>query len=785
MIRRPPRSTLSSSSAASDVYKRQTQSTGALEEHMGAMCSGACPDGEISSPREPKPMPRSLEHAIYQANDRKKLSSAEQHLLQLFFVPAVQWVSGRPVVDPDRLSDMMRTIGVVEDQPWDTYLDVMVTPSQAREVTGVNEHAEVLFTTILDRVEHVEKMECVNSERRDPSMLSRRVRDTSPGDPPRFADDHGNEMSSADFSRPGLHNGWQWLCGWEPDLSTECKTEQGEMNKDGWRYAGDWDGEWSLEDCGGQTLLRRRKLFRIQIKLYASGGDIRVSNSRNLELAEAFINMCRLPCLPKTGVPENCVHKCAGTVMLGLLAQLSQNGQVSQKKCADLELVLDKWDEYAASGATWMDRTLADGYLDVDGFITHALARTTKMDDNRFNQVLGALDDAVYALRNHPAAAVPFAAAVMAGPESVLSDVLPITGSSMSSGIGMSNSSVSSVSGSVPKMVCGDMDVASLADRKLGGMAARREAAATDAEKQLVQDDMETQMRILETQNKIERQTHAAADVAANTVEVIYGQKQQTLNDNRKLHAIQEQLSAADLIIQSMERSMWFSSKPSAGTNKTPALNQGDAEFDVRIKRRVRDKRRKLRLSRIGLLFINRDVVEEAKRFNALLSILVKSPKKAVLTFKSPLKNHTEPEVCTMSVDSNLTLQRVIREIVYRSKSNTGHEISVDFEKQELGFEAEMVKESRLDLGAGRHDRGLATFSEGCNHTSKVSTGDQQLDAFYSQQQERITHIATIGGVMGDILDEHNELLEEQSSLMDNCENKFGELKQRVNKIGR
>eukprot|EP00658_Telonema_sp_P-2_P055300 TRINITY_DN43964_c0_g1_i1.p1 TRINITY_DN43964_c0_g1~~TRINITY_DN43964_c0_g1_i1.p1 ORF type:complete len:235 (+),score=39.71 TRINITY_DN43964_c0_g1_i1:124-828(+) len=36
MIRRPPRSTLSSSSAASDVYKRQTQSTGAGASEMGS-----------------------------------------------------------------------------------------------------------------------------------------------------------------------------------------------------------------------------------------------------------------------------------------------------------------------------------------------------------------------------------------------------------------------------------------------------------------------------------------------------------------------------------------------------------------------------------------------------------------------------------------------------------------------------------------------------------------------------------------------------------------------------
>src|SRR5664279_2404840 len=35
MIRRPPRSTLSSSSAASDVYKRQLQALGCVQGHQG------------------------------------------------------------------------------------------------------------------------------------------------------------------------------------------------------------------------------------------------------------------------------------------------------------------------------------------------------------------------------------------------------------------------------------------------------------------------------------------------------------------------------------------------------------------------------------------------------------------------------------------------------------------------------------------------------------------------------------------------------------------------------
>src|SRR5664279_3690661 len=43
MIRRPPRSTLSSSSAASDVYKRQLKRGGAAGGQIGFQRCGTCP----------------------------------------------------------------------------------------------------------------------------------------------------------------------------------------------------------------------------------------------------------------------------------------------------------------------------------------------------------------------------------------------------------------------------------------------------------------------------------------------------------------------------------------------------------------------------------------------------------------------------------------------------------------------------------------------------------------------------------------------------------------------
>eukprot|EP00658_Telonema_sp_P-2_P084534 TRINITY_DN9405_c0_g1_i6.p1 TRINITY_DN9405_c0_g1~~TRINITY_DN9405_c0_g1_i6.p1 ORF type:complete len:113 (-),score=47.63 TRINITY_DN9405_c0_g1_i6:110-448(-) len=72
MIRRPPRSTLSSSSAASDVYKRQvsTQSTGRAELHHGVHIY---PQGYAEHPLQDQQNRRHQDHnllrAEQQAND--------------------------------------------------------------------------------------------------------------------------------------------------------------------------------------------------------------------------------------------------------------------------------------------------------------------------------------------------------------------------------------------------------------------------------------------------------------------------------------------------------------------------------------------------------------------------------------------------------------------------------------------------------------------------------------------------------------------------------------------
>ena len=99
-------------------------------------------------------------------------------------------------------------------------------------------------------------------------------------------------------------------------------------------------------------------------------------------------------------LPPNTVHKDAGKEAMQLLLQ---SGSLNEAKLLDLELVLGCWDEFAASGSNHhADLTLMEGYMDADGFLTHCLARTTGMEENRFMAVIGALEDAVHALKKQP-----------------------------------------------------------------------------------------------------------------------------------------------------------------------------------------------------------------------------------------------------------------------------------------------------------------------------------------------------------------------------------------------
>eukprot|EP00656_Telonema_subtile_P014219 TRINITY_DN17252_c0_g1_i2.p1 TRINITY_DN17252_c0_g1~~TRINITY_DN17252_c0_g1_i2.p1 ORF type:complete len:648 (-),score=136.36 TRINITY_DN17252_c0_g1_i2:510-2453(-) len=631
-IRRPPRSTLSSSSAASDVYKRQAS-------HQMGLCNGTlCPDGENPVRADNVTIPDSLKNALAERKKVSKLNPTDELIIQMFFLPAVVFRGDRAMCDPDRLSSILATIGIVEDVPWDTYLDVAMTPSRKRSVRGLNKQAGELFEMILDRVESVALVEAFVNERRDPMHLSEKIRHHS--DPPKYTDSEGREMSSADFSRPGLHNGWQWLCEWQPDLGWEWRIGEVNACEKGWRYSETWDPlQWELVDSGINTPLRRRKLFRVQLKLHTSGGDVRVSRSRNMLLHEAFRCMCTLQCLPQRGVPPNCVHKDAGGLILVMISELPESKQFTDAKLRDLMILLGEWDEYAASGNTWADRTLADGYMDVDGFVGHALQRTAVMDDNRFMAFTGAIEDAVFALRNIQPIHEPEPA-----PRMVVQQHSADSNTTFSSSDQFSSSNGKSPLGAS----LGEPQLSDLADRKLGGMAARRAAATNENEQSQIQADMQTQMDILERQEAIERIGSNACELAANTAEAMYGQKKQTEYDNKKLHAIQEQLSGADDLIQNMERSMWSSGK-NKGKKATPPMNEGDVEFDVKIKRAIKDKRRKIRLSRIGLLQINKDSVEEAKRFSALLSIEVLPKSKIQLVFRNTIKGSDKPEVCCVS----------------------------------------------------------------------------------------------------------------------------------------
>lgn len=787
---------------------------------MGSLCSSSlCTNHEANIRPNNITIPESLKNAIAEDNKSraKTLTPGEESILQVCFQPAIIFQSDRPMVDPGRLSGILSELGIFENEAWNTYLDVALTPSRKRSVRGLNKHAHQLFEMILDRVESAEKIEAFKNERRDPFTLQRT--EAREGDPPRYTDPDGREMSAADFSRPGLHNGWQWLSDWTPDLGW-CWTEGAGADRDGWRYSNSWDSilsdpqasaGWQLEDLGMQTPLRRRKLFRVQVKLYANSGlDTRVSSSRNMLLHAAFMELVNVPCLACEGVPPNTLFKDAGNEAMQLLLQLET---LSDAKLLDLELVLGKWDEYAASGANHhAELTLAEGYLDADGFLTHCLTRTNGMEENRFVAVVGALEDAAHVLKQQPAMtnrrqvnAYKAAKVGTSLPEEQLiacssgsdprTDTFsasdPQTSTSVSPDVrhgcqrnptapGVSRHSIAS------QNYADANSPEALADRELGGMAAVRDAASTAHAQAQAQADMLAQAEIYDKQASITKKTINAVDLAVDTVEVIHGQCQQTAADNRKLNVVQARLTEADNLITMMESSMWSQGRKK--NSKTPPLNEGDAEFDVKIQRSVKDKHRIIRLTRIGLLQLKGDSVEDAKGFTALLSVTVLPKDKVSLMFRNRLKAKPDkPEVWVVALKvknkEESPIARFVREIVQRAWENMNHEVPVAFEKNSREFAVDISRRGMTEFNSSGQTA-WNTFSEG--QTQRItSTGNRQLDAFYRKTTQKISELGQLGEVMGEVLDDHIHLLEEQDGLVDAANTQIGDLKRRVNKVGK
>lgn len=173
---------------------------------------------------------------------------------------------------------------------------------------------------------------------------------------------------------------------------------------------------------------------------------------------------------------------------------------------------------------------------------------------------------------------------------------------------------------------------------------AMRDTQPDLAEKAQVEEQIDTQFKLLKAQERVDRVTLFTSELATDTIQELHSQNQQLKADARKLNMVQARLSEADKLIKNMEGSMF-----SPGTRKqtkAPELSAGDEEFRLRVKldSDIFRHKRKLRLTRIGILHISGDTVTEAKSFTTLMCIQVLKKAQLVLHFRNRIRKSSEPE---------------------------------------------------------------------------------------------------------------------------------------------
>lgn len=116
-------------------------------------------------------------------------------------------------------------------------------------------------------------------------------------------------------------------------------------------------------------------------------------------------------------------------------------------------------------------------------------------------------------------------------------------------------------------------------------------------------------------------------------------------------------------------------------------------------------------------------------------------------------------EVWPIESESNSTVQ-LVRELVYRALENVNHHVEVLFTEDASYFQPDLLLKSNNSQQSSQAQRPAGkkqTYSKDMD----LSTGDQQMDAFYNRQATNMEELKEKAEVLGDLFDESNEIVDE------------------------
>jgi len=277
-------------------------------------------------------------------------------------------------------------------------------------------------------------------------------------------------------------------------------------------------------------------------------------------------------------------------------------------------------------------------------------------------------------------------------------------------------------------------------------------------------------------QQQIFANTAQTIDIGADTLETLVRQREQTQRDLRRIETIHGKLTAAELLIQKMERGM-FNMGGSKTKIKPPPSKTTDSDFPIQVKHRVRYSNYILRFTQTFCLRLSAsgDEVYDTMNYGHIKSISVsKTPKYFTVSF-----NMTG--VKPWLVYSH-RYQDVVKEMV-KCITAQGFEVVLDFEAGEADFTVIDEVQEGHRLAAEYRGEGSAygnsRMLEAC--TRKGSKVD--MDDMYDVVSEGLKQIQELGVKQGEVLEAHTADLNEMQPQVANLHGDITRAQGRIQKI--
>jgi len=287
---------------------------------------------------------------------------------------------------------------------------------------------------------------------------------------------------------------------------------------------------------------------------------------------------------------------------------------------------------------------------------------------------------------------------------------------------------------------------------------------------------MNTEAEIDRLRAKALHHGHEANDLASDTLETVERQREQTRQDNARLHNVNAKLDVADGHLDDMDRPMFkiFGKGHDTENKESHVATEDDTEIVIQMFKNIwtRWHQYTLHFSHSSMKRVNED--HELKNevvYHDILAITVqKKGNEVVLRVSEPQADEHYGSSWTCWTED---VEHLTKELVNRAKRAGAH-VKVSFEEGATRFDYEPVCAVVLDYPTPvkpyEHMEGL----------DKANAGDMD---FYGAMQDDLDMLLAKNRVIGHSLTQHTEELHHQQNLMETTNTRTSDLNDRIDGV--